>query len=97
MQRHERLDPKPRAIENSLSDRLGEVRCADDAFATLGAIMDRIGDDIGRLTSQLQQQFSTGDAASLDQAADSLTKMQFFRKLQDEAMELEVMLEDELA
>ena len=80
-----------------LREALGEVRSADDAFAALGVIMDRIGDDIGRLISELQQQFSLGDAASLDQAADSLTKMQFFRKLQDEAMELEVMLEDELA
>ena len=80
-----------------LREALGEVRSADDAFAALGAIMDRIGDDIERLISELQQQFSTGDAASLDQAADNLTKMQFFRKLQDEAMELEVVLEDELA
>ena len=42
-------------------------------------------------------QFSAGDEASLDQAADSLTKMQFYRKLQEEAMELELALEDELA
>ena len=80
-----------------LREALGTVRDAGDAFAELGAIMDRIGDDIDRLTSDLQQQFSLGDPASLDQAADSLTKMQFFRKLQDEAMELEVTLEDELA
>ncbi|MEN8206246.1 MAG: Fe-S protein assembly co-chaperone HscB [Pseudomonadota bacterium] len=79
-----------------LREALGEVRSADDVFAALGVIMDRIADDIGRLTSELQQQFSVGDPASLDQAADSLTKMQFFRKLQDEAMELEVALEDEL-
>jgi molecular chaperone HscB len=80
-----------------LREALGEVRSADDAFAALGVIMDRIADDIGCLTSELRQQFSLGDAASLDQAADSLTKMQFFRKLQDEAMELEVVLEDKLA
>jgi len=80
-----------------LREALGAVRDAGDAFAELGAIMDRIGDDIDRLTSDLQQQFILGDPASLDQAADSLTKMQFFRKLQDEAMELEVSLEDELA
>ena len=80
-----------------LREALGAVRSAADAFAELGVIMDRIGDDIERLTSGLQQQFSMGDASSLEQAADSLTKMQFFRKLQDEAMELEVALEDELA
>jgi len=80
-----------------LREALGEVRSADNAFAALGVIMDRIADDIGRLTSELQKQFGLGDAASLDQATDCLTKMQFFRKLQDEAMELEVALEDELA
>jgi len=80
-----------------LREALGEVRSADDAFAALGVIMGRIEDDIGHLTSGLQKQFGLGDAASLDQAADNLTKMQFFRKLQDEAMELELVLEDELA
>jgi molecular chaperone HscB len=79
-----------------LREALDAVRTAADAFAELGLIMDRIADDIGRLASGLQQQFSAGDEASLDQAADSLTKMQFYRKLQEEAMELELALEDEL-
>jgi molecular chaperone HscB len=78
-----------------LREALGEVRNADDAFAELGMIMDRIADDIGRLTSELQQQFRAGDAASLERAADSLTKMRFFRKLQEEAMELELALEND--
>lgn len=80
-----------------LREALGEVRGADDAFAALGVIMDRIANDIVQLLADLQQQFSQGDTASLEQAADSLSKMQFFRKLQAEAMELELELEDELA
>jgi len=80
-----------------LREALDEVRNAADAFAELGVIMDRIADDIARLASGLQQQFSAGDEASLDLAADSLTKMQFYRKLREEAMELELALEDELA
>ena len=80
-----------------LREALGEVRSADDAFAELGLIMDRIADDIGRLTTDVQQQFRAGDPASLDQAADCLVKMQFYRKLQEEAMELELTLEDETA
>jgi molecular chaperone HscB len=80
-----------------LREALGEVRNATDAFAELGVIMDRIADDIARLAGDVQQHFSVGDVASLDLAADSLTKMQFFRKLQEEAMELELELEDELA
>ena len=80
-----------------LREALGEVRNAADAFAELGVLMDRIADDIARLAGDVQQQFRSGDAASLDLAADSLVKMQFFRKLQHEAMELELALEDELA
>ena len=80
-----------------LREALGEVRSADDAFTELGLIMDRITDDIGRLMTDVRQQFRAGDPASLDQAADCLVKMQFYRKLQDEAMELELVLEDEAA
>ncbi|MGB5178437.1 MAG: Fe-S protein assembly co-chaperone HscB [Gammaproteobacteria bacterium] len=80
-----------------LREALGEVRNAADAFAELGVIMDRIAVDIARLVNDLQQQFRAGDATSLDLAADTLTKLQFYRKLQHEAMELELELEDELA
>jgi molecular chaperone HscB len=100
-----RLDDEPHTNSDitflmeqmELREALGEVRSADDAFAELGLIMDRIADDIGRLTTDARQQFSSGDPASLDQAADCLVKMQFYRKLEEEAMELELALEDEVA
>ncbi len=78
-----------------LREALGEVRNADDVFAELGRIMDRISGDIDALTARLQQQFQNGDPDSLDKAADLLTKMQFFRRLQEEALELEIVLEDD--
>jgi molecular chaperone HscB len=80
-----------------LREALGEVRNASDAHAELGVIMDRIEDDIARLVDELQQYFSAGDEDSLDLAADRLTKMQFYEKLRQEAMELELALEDEAA
>ena len=80
-----------------LRETLGEVREAGDSFALLGEIMERIDADIDQLVSELRQQLGSGAAADLQQAADCLTRMQFFRKLQDEAMKLEVELEDELA
>ena len=80
-----------------MRETLGEVREAGDSFALLGEIMERIDADIDQLVSELRQQLGSGAAADLQQAADCLTRMQFFRKLQDEAMELEVELEDELA
>ena len=80
-----------------LREALADVRGSEDAFQALGLIMDRIAADIDRLVGELQDQFSKADAGSLDGAADSLTKMQFFRRLQEEAGEIEADLEDELA
>jgi molecular chaperone HscB len=80
-----------------LREALGEVRAAPDAFAALGAIQDRIGRDIDALVTELTDLFSHDDAASLQAAGEALVKLQFFRRLQEEAVELEVTLEDELA
>jgi molecular chaperone HscB len=80
-----------------LREALADVRGSEDAFLALGRIMDRIAADIDRLIGALQDQFGKADADSLDAAADTLTKMQFFRRLQDEAGEIEADLEDELA
>lgn len=79
-----------------LREALTEVRAADDAFGVLGGIMDRIMDDLAAFELQLADQLAAGEADSLQAAADTLVKMQFFRKLQEEAVELEVILEDEL-
>lgn len=80
-----------------LREALGAVRAAPDAFAALGGIMDRIGRDIDALVAELTGLFARGDAESLQAAGAALMKLQFFRRLQDEAVELEVTLEDELA
>jgi len=80
-----------------LREALSGVRAADDAFAALGGIMDRIRADLSSLASQLGEQLADGDSEAQAAAAQTLVKMQFFRKLQDEAVELEVMLEDEMA
>ncbi len=80
-----------------LREALEEVREADDVFTALGVIQDRIDADIAELVTRVQQHLGNDDATDHEQAADCLTRMQFFRKLQDEAMELEVELEDELA
>ena len=83
-----------------LRESLAEVREADDAFAALGKVMDRIAGDNDRLTTVLHKQFAAGDLKGdgcSDCIAETLTKMQFFHKLQDEAMELEVTIEDEIS
>lgn len=80
-----------------LREALGEVRAAADPFAALGDIMDRIGMESAALVDELTGLFARADAASLEAAGAALMKLQFFRRLQDEAVELEVTLEDELA
>ena len=80
-----------------LREALAEVRNSEDVFAALARIMDRIATDIDRLVGELQVLFGNADKDSLDAAADALTKMQFFRRLQEEAGEIEADLEDELA
>ena len=49
------------------------------------------------LAGELQSRFAEGDCSDPQAAADTLMKMQFFRRLQEEAQDLEAALEDELA
>ena len=79
-----------------LREALAGVRSEDDTFGALGRLMDRIRADLVELEMQLASQLPASDAESVAMAADTLVKMQFFRKLQDEAVELEVELEDEM-
>ena len=77
-----------------LREALEEVRAADDPFSALNGIMDRIAADFDALTGELQQRL--GSAGKDGPAAETLMKMQFFRRLHEEAQELEAALEDEL-
>ena len=79
-----------------LRESLGRVPETDDAFVALGMIMDRILADLDEHIALLQEQFADDSSVPFERIADTLTKMQFFRKLQEEALELEVTLEDEI-
>jgi molecular chaperone HscB len=78
-----------------LRESLGTVREADDSFAALGLIVDRIVADTSERIALLQQQFAGNNPERVELIVNTLTEMQFFRKLQEEAMELELTLEDE--
>ena len=75
-----------------LREALDEVPDAASPFMALGKIMDRIEDDLDALTGELKSRLEQEDQ---DAVAETLVKMQFFRKLQSEAHELEIQLEDE--
>jgi molecular chaperone HscB len=80
----------------ALRESLDEVRSNSDPFAALEDIMERIAADIVNLQAQLRENFEGATAADLEAAAGALVKMQFFRRLQEEVMDLEAALEDEL-
>jgi molecular chaperone HscB len=79
-----------------LREALGDVRGNSDPFAALQEIMDRIAVDIVELQAQLRDNFERATLADLEAAAAALMKMQFFRRLQEDVMDLEAALEDEL-
>lgn len=96
-ERHTTSDPEFLLEQMELREELGDVREASEPFAALAQVMDRVRADLQGLTGQLQQQLAGTDKGSLEDAADTLMKMQFFRRLEEEASELEVELEDGLA
>ena len=80
-----------------LREALGAVERPGDPLAALAALIDGIAGDFAALTGELQSRFAGGDCGDPQAAADILMKMQFFRRLQEEARELEAAIEDELA
>jgi molecular chaperone HscB len=80
-----------------LREALSEVRNAGNVFAALEGILGRIDTELDNLVDEVAGLLERGDEDSLAAAGEALMKMQFYRRLQDEAVELEVELEDELA
>jgi len=96
-QHHTTRDPEFLMEQMELREALGAVKTAGDPLAVLASLMDRITEDFAALTVELQSRFSGGDCDDPQAAAETLMKMQFFRRLQEEAQELESALEDDLA
>jgi molecular chaperone HscB len=96
-QHHTTRDPEFLMRQMELREALGAVRTADDPLAALAGLIDGIATDFAALAGELQSRFTGDDCSDPQAAADILMKMQFFRRLQEEAQELEAALEDELA
>ncbi|UCC55472.1 MAG: Fe-S protein assembly co-chaperone HscB [Gammaproteobacteria bacterium] len=89
-------DPEFLVEQMELREALAEVRGSPDPLEKLGIIMERIAADFDVLVDELKDYLAPATTNNQDVAADTLLKMQFFRRLGDEAGELEAMLEDEL-
>ena len=96
-QHHTTRDPEFLMRQMELREALGAGRTTGDPLAVLAGLIDGIADDFAALAGELQSRFTGGDCRDPQAAADILMKMQFFRRLQEEAQELEAALEDELA
>lgn len=79
-----------------IRESLAEVKSDADPFAALGNIMERIDSDFKKLADELRAQLGNGETVGLEAIADTLLKMQFFRRLEQESTDLEAELEDEL-
>ncbi len=79
-----------------LRESLAEVRSASDPLQKLAEILDDIRARTGEMETQLQQLLGSGSEQDLPAAKQIVQKMQFFRRLQQEAEETEEALVDSL-
>jgi molecular chaperone HscB len=96
-QSHTTRDPEFLMRQMELREMLGAARTTRDPLATLARLIDAIDTDSDALTGELRTLFNGGECADAQVAAETLIKMQFFRRLREEAQELEAAIEDELA
>jgi len=96
-QHHTTRDPEFLMRQMELREALGAVRTAGDPLGVLAGLIDAIDRDFDALTGELRTLFDGGHCSDAQAAADLLMKMQFFRRLREEAQELEATIEDELA
>jgi molecular chaperone HscB len=77
-----------------LREALAEARTKVDPIGELDRLMATISDLINTQVAQMAMQFEQPDPQHLEQARESIRKMQFLRKLHQEAEALEAELED---
>jgi molecular chaperone HscB len=85
------------AEQMELREALSMVHDAPDKFAALSEIQQRIMADLTTLTGAVGDLLEHAGSNNFAAAGELLMKMQFYRRLQDEAVELEVAIEDDLA
>jgi molecular chaperone HscB len=79
-----------------LREALSEVRGKSDPLMEVGKIMDDVMSRIRVMTDQLNLHFQENDDDHLWLAKETVRKLQFLKKLKEEAEALEADLEDEI-
>ncbi|OOZ14343.1 Fe-S protein assembly co-chaperone HscB [Solemya velum gill symbiont] len=78
-----------------MREDLEALRHTDDSFDTLGEFMDRVSGMIKALVSRITVDFETPSKENLEDARETVQKMQFLNKLYAEAQAVEAQLEEE--
>lgn len=89
-------DPAFLMEQMELREALGEIRDQDDPLGVLTTLIERIEHSFERLDASLATALKKDDDASARESIDIIQRMQFFRRLMEEAAELEASLEEEL-
>lgn len=89
-------DPEFLMQQIELREQLGEVRATADPLAEIADLIVSIEKQVRVLGDELSACLARSSEAVPEAAVDLVLKMQFFRKLEAEAAELEADLEDEL-
>ena len=79
-----------------LREVLEEARGAPDPYAAISEFMEGINKRITSMVGQMAVQFETGAPEQLEAAKETLRKMQFLRKLRDDAESIETELDEAL-
>jgi molecular chaperone HscB len=93
LQRGQPMAPAFLMDQLELREELAELRARPDPLAAAGAFIVRVRHRVDELVGRLGEQFA---AEALPAAAELVRELQFLRKLQVEAENLEAELEDEL-
>lgn len=77
-----------------LREALERAPGAEDPFAEIDALLEKISAMIKKLIAQMAMQFEDATKEQLEAARESVRKMQFLNKLHSEAVAVEAALED---
>lgn len=78
-----------------LREALAEVRDSADPLARLGELMEQIAARVNTMTEELAELLEQTTDEAQQAAVRTVLRMQFFRRLEEEARDLEADLEDE--
>lgn len=79
-----------------LREELAEAKDQPDPFAVVSGILNVVGQRIRTLVERLTTQFESAAPEHLEEARETVLKMQFLQKLHQDAQALEAELEDAL-